>query len=37
MPSIPREVELFTRSNEDICIIISKEEVGNRPNEQSVG
>jgi len=34
MPSIPREVELF--SNENICII-SKEEVGNRPNEQALG
>jgi len=34
MPSILREVELF--SNEDVCII-SKEEVGNRPNEQGAG
>ena len=34
MPSIPGEVEFF--SNEDICII-SKEEVGNRPNEQGGG
>jgi len=34
MPSILREVEHF--SNEDICII-SKKEVGNRPNEQGVG
>ena len=29
MPSIPGEVDFF--SNEDICII-SKEEIGNRPN-----
>ena len=36
MPSIPipGEVEFF--SNEDICII-SKEEVGNGPNEQGGG
>ena len=34
MPSIPGDVEFF--SNEDICII-SKEEVGNRPNEQGGG
>jgi len=34
MPSIPKEIEHF--SNEDICII-SKKEVGNRPNEQGVG
>ena len=34
MQSIPGEVEFF--SNEAICII-SKEEVGNRPNEQGGG
>ena len=34
MPSIPEEVELFI--NEDISII-SKEEVGNRSNEQGGG
>jgi len=34
MPSIPEEIGLF--SNEDICII-SKEEVGYRPNEQVGG
>ena len=34
MPSIPGEVEFF--SKEDICII-SKEEIGNRPNEQGGG
>ena len=34
MPSIPGKVKLL--SNEDICII-SKEEDGNRPNEQGGG
>jgi len=34
MSSIPREVDFF--SNKDICII-SKEKIGNRPNEQRGG